>query len=305
MKWTYLWLGSIILFIVSVIVIILLKVLLLTNLPIAYWWVPAASSLLFFTSMKQSAAEWAAALRHSYRDFLEYDKTFQRVSTFDYPSNYVQAIDRASKDLTNAGMMVIGDFSSPPDEAGNLGKKIFVRILRSPDSMVWAEVKRIRPTLLLRWAATLCGLRNNFQTITEVFIYFRYGNVLIVSNAKMSSPRPIPGIQREERPKQSPHELLQTAMEWKLMIENNGENPAKCLDLESFQKSSYATEIYLQSKVGGFEFPSAKTWKREGFSDSAIEKYRKICLDFLPASEENTADTAAASDAPEAGEDKA
>lgn len=282
MKWTYIWLGSIILFIVSFIVMILVKVIPGIDLPNACWWIPAVSAILFFVSLKKSQKEIAVAFRNVFQDFLECGKTFSRADTYNYPSSYVREIDRVSDELTDAGMIAAGDFCSPPDEVAGFGRKNFSRILHSPDGTVWAEVKRMRPNFLVRWGLTILGGGCNFRTVTDISIYFEHGNVLIVSNVKIPILRPIPGIQKEGLPGQSPRELLQSAMEWKRKIENNGVNPAEHLDLEAFQKAMYSAEIYFNFKNSGQEFPSNETLKKEGFSDAAIEKYRKICTAFPP-----------------------
>ena len=87
MKWTYIWLGSIILFIVSFIVMILVKVIPGIDLPNACWWIPVVSAILFFVSLKKSQKEIAVAFRNVFRDFLECGKTFSRADTCNYPSS--------------------------------------------------------------------------------------------------------------------------------------------------------------------------------------------------------------------------
>ena len=266
MKWTYLWLASIVLTVTTLIVMILVKLIPGIDLPNFCWLVPGIFFLLFVSIFHKAGLEMAAAFRNVFRNFLETDKTFPRADLNEYPADYIMEIDRTAEELTNAGMIVEGDFLSPGDESG-LGKKIFERILHSPDGTVWAEVKRIRPNLLVRWAATIFGLGQNFQTLTDISIFFEKGNALIVSNAKVLVPKPIPGIQKEGLPTQTPRELLQSAMEWKQNIEDGGNNPARSLELEAFQKTVYALEIYFYFKNTGSRVPSDALLKAEGFSE--------------------------------------
>lgn len=282
MKWTYLWLASIVLTVTTLIVMIFVKLIPGVGLPDFCWLVPGIFFLLFISTFHKAGLEMAAAFRNVFRDFLEEDKTFPRADLNEYPADYIMEIDRTAEELTKAGMIVEGDFLSPGDESG-LGKKIFERILHSPDGTVWAEVKRIRPNLLVRWAATIFGLGQNFQTLTDISIFFEKGNALIVSNAKVLVPKPIPGIQKEGVPTQTPQELLQSAMEWKQNIEDGGNNPARSLELEAFQKSIYGLEIYFNFKNTGSRVPSDALLKAEGFSETAIKKYRKICNGFFIA----------------------
>lgn len=276
MKWTYLWLSSTVLLVITFIVMISVKLIPGVDLPNFCWVFPGIFFLLLVFTLHKSILEMAMAFRNVFRDFLEEDKTFPRADLNDYPTDYIMEIERTAEELVKAGMIAAGDFLSPGDECG-LGKKTFERILHSPDGTVWAEVKRVRPSPLVRWAVTIFGLRQNFQTLTDISIFFEQGNALIVSNAKVQILKPVPGIQKEGLPKRTPRELLQSAMEWKQKIEDRGNNPACSLNLEAFQKSVYAGEIYFNFKNCGSLSPSDTQLKIEGFSEAAIEKYRKIC----------------------------
>lgn len=282
MKWIYLMLGA------DVLWLILLFALMLNFCPPLPGLLGIlAVSVLYLVSVRKSQTEQAVAWRRAFRDFLENDQIFPCADPADYPQDYVREIDRVSEELTGTGMIAAGDFCSAANKTG-LWKKGFSRIFHSADCTVWAQVGRIRPNFLIRCWWTLLGMGCNFRTLTMFFVHFEQGNVLIASNAKHRVLKAVPGVHLEGVPGQTPRELLQIALNRKREIEAEGVNPARMLDVQSFLKASHNTDIYFTFKNCGFALPSDKTMAKEGFSPSAIEKYRKICTGFYHMPEEKT-----------------
>lgn len=287
MKWIYLMLGA------DVLWLILLFALMLNFCPPLPGLLGIlAVSVLYLVSVRKSQTEQAVAWRRAFRDFLENDQIFPCADPADYPQDYVRKIDRVSEELTGTGMIAAGDFCSAANKTG-LWKKGFSRIFHSADCTVWAQVGRIRPNFLTRCWWFLLGLGCNFRTLTMFSVYFEQGSVLIAINAKHSMLRAVPGIHQAGNPGQTPRELLQIALNRKREIEADGINPARMLDVQSFLKASHATDIYFTFKTFGLVLPSDATMTKEGFSPSAIEKYRKICTGFYHVPEEKTPDPAA------------
>lgn len=291
MKWTYLMLGACILWFVMLIAMLLNAYFSFCS-PLSGLSGILTAAVLFLISVRKSQTEMIMALRRAFRDFLEKDQTFPCVDPADYPQDYVREIDRVSEELTGAGMIAAGDFCSLYSRIG-IGKKDFVRIFHSADRTVWAKVGRIRPNFLTRLWWTLGGYGCNLRTLMMFSVYFERGNVLIASNIKRNVRVAVPGVQQEGDPGQTPRELLQIALKRKQEIEADGVNPARMLDVQSFLKALYTTNIYFTFKNSGAALPSDAAMAKEGFSPSAVEKYRKICAGFYHMPEEKTPASAA------------
>lgn len=297
MKWTILWSVSGALFPISLIGLIVLNLIPGMTVSNYFWLVPAFSIYLFFKSMGNAVREQEKARRNTFLDFLERDIAYTRADPDEYSASYRGKIEQAAEPLIAEGMRMYGDHRLPEEEIG-LGKKTFGRTLGSPDGTIWVEVKQLRPNLLSRMIFTLFGMGCNFRPILEIITIFENGTLLFVTNAKLPSWKAIPGIRKECHPGKTPEELLRICQTRRDQITSEEKTSVRRFEAEEFFPVIKSYAIYLSSKQSSLPPPTDAELKSEGFSDVAIEKYRRICSQILPYPSENAvAESAVPADA--------
>lgn len=281
MKWTILWNVSGALFPVSLIGVIVLNLIPGITVSGSFWLIPVFFILLFFKSMAKAVRELEKAQRNTFRDFLERGIACTCADPDEYPASYRRRLEQAAEPLIAGGMRMYGDHRLPEEEVG-LGKKIFGRTLGSPDGTIWVEVKQLRPNLLCRLIFTLLGMGCNFRPVLEFVTIFEDGTLLLVTNAKLPPAKAIPGIRRECHPGKTPVELLRICQTQGERIASEGKTSARRFEPAEFFRVMKSYAIYFSARRSTLPPPADAELKSEGFSDAAIEKYRRICSQILP-----------------------
>ena len=217
-------------------------------------------------------------LLNSCRDYLEYGTTCHRTQPEEYPPEYVRLFDAPTAELIQGGMIAVGDFEAPEESPGRWCDRSFRRTFRTPDGMIWADVKYIRPRRMMRAILTLGGFRAYYQQpVLEIEIVFEDGFALSILNTKQASkPGAIPGIQLEWYPRTSPAELLRIARERKTQLETERSIPARALDLETYEEFTCIGILYSFHYAFKYFSPPDAQLRRDNFSNGAIARYHAI-----------------------------